>query len=148
MLQDVENDYITAYPKFSASGGQSSLSKVTAIRREGAIAGISVEYHVYNEIFEARSFPGRVSSHEVPLEETSSWLVKWVVEILRLTYQRQLYIDFSDRLHAAARTSVGGVGYNQDTELVRVSNDRFINAIVLLENGVKYIKGNHIKLEL
>ncbi|KAL3417252.1 Heterokaryon incompatibility protein 6, OR allele 5 [Phlyctema vagabunda] len=149
MLQDVENDHITTYPQFSASGVQSSHSKVTAIRRKGAIEGISVECHVYDQIFEAGSFPGRISSHEVPLEETSSWPVKWIVEILRLTYQeRQLYVDFSDRLHAAARTSIGGVGYNQDTELVRVRDDRFTDAVVLLENGIKHIEGNHIKLGL
>ncbi|TVY32145.1 Heterokaryon incompatibility protein 6,OR allele [Lachnellula subtilissima] len=149
MLQDVENDHITVYPKFSASGVQSSHSKVTAIRREGAIEGISVECHVYDEIFEVGSFPGRVSSHEVPLGETYSWPVKWVVELLRLTYQeRQLYVDFSDRLHAAARTSIGGVGYNQNAELVRVGDDRFLDAVVLLRNGIEHIKRKHIKLGL
>ena len=149
MLQDVENDHVTAYPKFSASGVQPSHSKVTAIWREGAVEAISVECHVYDEIIKVGSFPGRVSSHEVPLEETSSWPVKWVVEILRLTYQeRQLYVDFSDRLRAAARTSIGGVGYNKDAELVRVGDDRFLDAVVLLENGIKHINGNHIKVGL
>ena len=149
MLQDVENDHVTAYPKFSASGVQSSHSKVTAIWRKGTIEGISVKCCVYDEISKIRSFPGKVFSHEVPLEETFSWPVKWVVEIIRLTYQeRQPYADFSDRLHAAVRTSIGGVGYNKDTELVRVGDDCFLDAVVLLENGIKHINGNHIKLEL
>jgi hypothetical protein len=44
------------------------------------------------------------------------------------------------------RTSIGGVGYNQDKQLVRVRDDRFLEAVVLLRDGIKYIKGNHIKL--
>lgn len=147
MLQDVENDHITAYPKFSASGIQSRHSKVTAIRREGKIEGISVECHVYDEIHGVGSFPGRASSHEVPLEKTVSWPVEWLVEILRLTYQKkQLYVDFSARLRAAARTSIGGVGYSQNTELVRVGDDRFLDAVVLLESNIKQIRGKQIKL--
>jgi hypothetical protein len=146
MLQDVENDHITVYPKFSASGVQSRHSKVAIIREEGAIVGISVECHVYDEIYEVGSFPGRTSSHEVPLEEKFSWPVKWLVEILRLTYQgRQLYVDFSDRLRAAARASIGDVGYSKNTELVRVGDDRFLDAVVLLGNDIKHIKGNRIK---
>jgi hypothetical protein len=148
MIQDVENDHITVYPKFGASGVQSRYSKVTAIRREGEFEGISVESLIYDEIYEVGSFPGRASSHEVPLLETSSWPVKWLVEILRLTYQeRQLYVDFSDRLRAAARTSIGGVGYSQDRELVRVGDDCFLDAVVLLRNYIKQIKGNLIKHE-
>ena len=149
MLQDVRNDHVTAYPKFSASGVQSSLPKVTAHWREGIIEGISVEGHVYDEIFEVGTFPDRVPSHEVPLDETSSWPIKWLVEILRLTYQKsQLYANFRDRLHAAARTSIGGVGYNHNTELVRVGDDRFLDAVILLKNGNKHIIGNYIKREL
>lgn len=147
MLQDVENDHITLYPKFSASGAESRHSKITIIRRDGAIEGISVVCHVYDEIYEVGSFPGRTSSHEVPLSETFSWPIKWLIEILRLTYHnKQGYEDFSDRLHAAARTSIGGVGWNQDTQLVRVGDDRFLEAVVLLQNGIKYIRENYIKL--
>ena len=149
MLQDVENDHITAYPVFSASGVQSRQSKVTAVRKEGAIQGISLECYVYDEIYEVGSFPGRVSSHEVPLMETNSWPVEWVVEIIRLTYQetiqRKLYKDFNNRLHAAARTSIGGIGYNQDNKMVRIGDGRFLDALVLLGNGIEQIKGKLIK---
>lgn len=149
MLQDVKNDHITADPEFSASGVQSRPSKVSVVRREGTIEGISIECYVYDNIYDVGFFPSRASSHEVPLEETFSWPVKWLVEILRLTYEKnQHYMDFSDRLHAAARTSIGGVRYNQDKELVRVGDDRFLDAVVLLKDGVKQVQGKHIKLEL
>jgi hypothetical protein len=149
MLQDVENDHVTIYPKFSASGVESRHSKLTVIRREGAIEGISMECQVYDEIYEVGSFRGRASSHEVPLSETFSWPIQWLVEILRLTYNdKQRYEDFSDRLRAAARTSIGGVGYNQDTQLIRVGDDRFLDAAILLQNGIKYIRENHIKFGL
>ncbi|CZS99531.1 uncharacterized protein RAG0_07899 [Rhynchosporium agropyri] len=149
MLQDVEHDHTTVYPKFSASGAQNCHSKVTTIRRQGVVERISVQCYLYDEIFEVGSFPGRVSSHEVPLRETDSWPVKWLVEILRLTYLKtHLLANFSDRLHAAARTSIGGVGYNQHTELVRVGDERFLDAVVLLENGIKHVKVHHIKREI
>lgn len=149
MLQDVENDHITIYPKFGASGDQSSHSTITTMRKEGAIESISLECYIYDKIYEVGSFPRRASSHEVPLQDTFSWPVKWLVEILRLTYQNtQLNIDFSDRLHAAARTSIGGIGYSQDTKLIRVGNDRFLDAIILLRNGTQYITGEHIKTGL
>jgi hypothetical protein len=149
MLQDVENDHITTYPEFNASGVKSHHSKVATIRREGAVESISVGSHVYDEIYKVGSFPGRASSHEVPLKETFSWPVEWLVEILRLTYQeRQLHVNFSDRLRAAVRTSIGGVGYSQDAKLVRIRDDRFLDAVVLLRNGIRHVKGNDIKLGL
>ena len=58
-----------------------------------------MDCHIYDEIHEVGSVPDRASSPEVLLEETFSWPAKWLVEILRLTYQRrQLYVHFSDRL--------------------------------------------------
>lgn len=132
MLQDVENDHITVYPRFSASGVESGHSKLTVMRREGAIEGILVECHIYDEIYMIGSFPDRASNHEVPLWKTSSWLVQWLVEILRLKYYKQHYGDFSDRLRAAAKTSIGGVGYSKATQLVRVGDDRFLSAVILL----------------
>lgn len=149
MLQDVDNDHVTLYPKFSASGAESCHSKNSTIGRYGTVEGISVVGHIHDEIYKVGSFPGRASSQEVPLSETFSWPTKWLVETLRLTYQdKKGNGNFSNRLRAAARTSIGGVGYNQDTQLVRVEDDRFSQAVVLLENGIKYIRENHIKLEL
>jgi hypothetical protein len=147
MLQDVENDHITLYPKFSASGVWSRHSGITIVQKDGVIGEISVVCQVYDEIYEVGFFPSRASSHEVPLLETFLWPIQWLAEILRLTYyDKQGYGEFSDRLRAAARTSIGGVGYNQDTQLVRVRDDRFLEAVVLLRDGIKYITGNHIKL--
>ncbi|KFY29320.1 hypothetical protein V491_00098 [Pseudogymnoascus sp. VKM F-3775] len=147
MLQDVEDDHITLYPKFSASGVDSRHSKVTITQKDGIIGGISVMCHAYDEIYEVGTFPNRISSHEVPLLETFSWPKRWLAEIFRLTYCiKQGYADFSDRLRAAARTSIGGVGYNQDKQLVRVQDDRFLEAVCLLRDGMKYIKRNEIKL--
>lgn len=149
MLQDVENDHITIYPKFSASGAESRDHKITVLRRDRAIEGILMVCLVYDEIYEVGSFPGRASSHEVPLWETVSWPTKWLVEILRLTYhEKRGSWDFSENLRAATRTSIGGVGFNQDTKLARIGDDRFLDAIYLLHNGIKYIKEKRIKLGL
>ncbi|TAQ88809.1 hypothetical protein B7494_g2866 [Chlorociboria aeruginascens] len=66
-----------------------------------------------------------------------------------LTYHnKEVYEDFSDRLRAAARTSIGGVGYDQDRQLARVGDGRFLDAVMLLRDNTKYIKNIHIKVEL
>jgi hypothetical protein len=145
MLQDVENDHITIYPKFNASGSESYSTKIDVVGTHGKIEGISVACHIYDEIDKVGSFPGRVSSHEVPLWETDSWPVEWLVEILRLTYCNQRhYLDFRDRLCAAAKTSVGGT-VHQNTRLARVGIDLFLGAITLLQKGIRYIKDNRIR---
>jgi len=145
MLQDVENDHITLFPKFNASGSESYSTKIVVVRTDGKIEGISVACCIYDEIDKVGSFPGRVSSHEVPLWETESWPVEWLVEILRLTYCNQRhYLDFRDRLCAAAMTSVGGV-VHQNGRLARVSNDIFLEAKALLQNGIGNIKDHRIK---
>jgi hypothetical protein len=147
MLQDVRNDHVTVYPEFSASGSQSSHSKVNVIRREGIIAGISLQCYIYDEIHKAGSFTGRASSHEVPVNETCSWPVRWLVEFIRLTYQKnQLYVEFSDRVRAAAGTSIGGVCYNENMEWVRVEEDCFLDAVELLNDYIEQIKINRIRL--
>ncbi|KAJ9652746.1 hypothetical protein H2198_008018 [Neophaeococcomyces mojaviensis] len=149
MLQDVENDHVTLYPKFRASGEERSRSNITIRRMNGSIQGISVVCRVYDEIDAAGSFPGRASSHEVPLSETWSWPKKWLVEILRLTYHKeQFYESFRDRLRAAARTSIAGVGYSRDAKLVRIGDDRFSDAIVLVKNGIQCVTEKHIKLDV
>jgi hypothetical protein len=58
-----------------------------------------------------------------------------------------MYEDFSDRLRAAARSSIGDVGFNKVAQLARVGDDRFVDAVVLLQNGIKHIKNKRIKSE-
>ena len=145
MLQDVETDHITLYPQFSASGTGSCDSKITIIGNDDAIEGISVVCQIYDEIQEIGSFPARVTSHEVPFSETYSWPVQWLAEILRLSYGNDRYRDFSERLRAAARTSIGGVRHDQNTRLVRVGDDLILEALDLLQNGIKHIKENRIR---
>jgi hypothetical protein len=145
MLQDVEDDHITIYPKFNASGSESYSTKIVVVRTDGKIEGISIACHIYDEIDKVGSFPGRVSSHEVPVWETGSWSVEWLVEILRLSYRNQQHcLDFRHRLCAAARTSVGGV-MHQNSRLSRVGIDFFLEAKALLEKGISYIKDHRIK---
>ena len=85
----------------------------------------------------------------MPLSETDSWPVEWLAEILRLTYQQKRnYKDFSDRLRAVARASIGEVGYNSDAQLVRVGDDRFLEAVTLLQNRMKLIRNYKAKQEL
>lgn len=149
MLQEVEGDYMTLYPTFSASGAKGQPPNVTIIRNDGSITGISVACSVYDEIDAAGSFPGRGSSHEVPLSETYSWPKKWLIETLRLTYEDQRRsLEFSDRLRAATRTSIGGVGFNQDANLARVGDDRFLDAVVLVKNGLRYIAERNFKSDV
>ena len=146
MLQDVENDHMTLYPKFSASGPALCGSPITIVKRDGKIEGISVVGCVYDEIFEVGFFPGRACSREVPILETYSWPVEWLAEILRLTHhKKRSYGNFNDCLRAAVRTSIGEVGYNNDARLVRVGDDRFLEAVILLQNGLQFIKDHGIK---
>ena len=148
MLQDVENDHVTVYPRFNASGAKQQNVKVSIIRNEGSIKGISVMCFLYDEIHEIGYFPDRASSHEVPLSETFTWPIKWLLEIIRMTYyNEQVYGNFSNRLHAAARSSIGGVGWNEDAEMARVGDDRFFDAVILLQKGINRIKNNRIKFE-
>lgn len=75
MLQDVENDHTTLYPTFRASGVDLYHPNITVRRTNGSIRGISVMCRVYDEIDITGCFPGRASSHEVPLSESGQWLI-------------------------------------------------------------------------
>ncbi|KAM3080190.1 hypothetical protein ACMFMF_003599 [Clarireedia jacksonii] len=146
MFQDVRNDHITIYPEFSASGPTSHTPAITVMRKCQEIKGISMLGYIYDDIYEAGSFPGRISSDEVPILETFSWPVEWLVELLRLTYHNQLrYKDFKDRLRAVARTSIADVGYNKHKELERVEDGRFLDAVALIWRGNNYCKDRRIK---
>ncbi|KAK5072358.1 hypothetical protein LTR70_010423 [Exophiala xenobiotica] len=149
MLQDVENDHVTIYPTFGASGVTRYHSGIRGLRTNGSADRISVVCSVYDSIEAAGSFPSRVSSHEVPVPETDTWPQKWLVEILRLTYyNKQRFVNFDDRLRAAARTSIASVGFNQEARPGRVEDSRFPDAVVLLKNGVHLITEDHIRSEV
>ena len=146
MLQDVQNDHITLDPEFNAAGAVPFSSRITVQKNNGVIAGISVLCYIYDQIQQVGSFPERTSAHEVPPLETFSWPKKWLVEILRLSYlNKEGYGSFSDRLRAAARTSIGGVGYDQDVRLARVNDDRYFEAIYLLQNSMGHTTNDRIK---
>lgn len=148
-LQDVENDHITIYPRFSASGPEPQHPSVTIVRKDGGIEGISVICQIYDKIYAVGSFPGRSSSHEVPILETFSWPTEWLVEIIRLTYLRERdYQNFGDRLRASARTSIGEVGFDRGRRLTRVGESRFHDAVCLLQSGARHVKQSYIKSEI
>lgn len=139
MLQDVRSDHITIYPTFSA-GGKWCPSDIIVARENGMVESVGVRGRLYDKIEAVGQFPGR-TPNEVPLIETYLWPKRWLIEILRLTYRNNEYfLDFHGRLCAAARTSIGGVGYNEDQELLRVRDDaRLFDAAILLSGGIRSI---------
>ncbi|KAH8701245.1 hypothetical protein GQ44DRAFT_717897 [Phaeosphaeriaceae sp. PMI808] len=148
MLQDVENDHVTLDPRFNASGAEPKDTKIAIMRKEGVIEGISMVCQLYDEIYGAGDFPDRVNSCEVPIPETYSWPIKWLLEIIRLTYyHKERYRNFGDRLRAAARSSIGGVGFNQGGQLTRVGENRFSDAVILLSGGIRQIKNKRTAKE-
>jgi hypothetical protein len=148
MLQDVENDHETLYPAFNASGDYNSRPTVKILRYQETVLGISVMGHVYDEIYQVGRFTNRTDSKVVPLGETFAWPTEWLLEIIRLTYcTRNRYNRFTDRLRAAARTSIGDVGYDENAHLARVGNLRFMDAVVLLQRGSKRLLNKRIKTE-
>ncbi|EXJ74130.1 uncharacterized protein A1O5_02424 [Cladophialophora psammophila CBS 110553] len=149
MLQDVENDHVTLYPTFRASGTDWHQPNITVKRVKGLIQGILVMGTVYDEIDVAGSFPGRASSKEVPLFETFSWPQKWLIEILRLTYRKSQYFeDFRDRLHAATRSSIAGAGLDRHARPVRAQDNRFSEAVQLVKSGMQYITEEDLKSDV
>ena len=149
MLQYTESDYITLYPTFNASGAHLQHHNHAVRRVNGLIKRISVVCRLYDEIDHAGHFPERASSHEVPFSETSTWPRKWLMELLRLTYfNDQYYKSFRNRLSAVARSSTAGLKIDADGRYMRVGDDRFSDAVVLLKNGIKYITEYRIKLDI
>lgn len=154
MLQDVRDDHVTIYPTFSASGRSLDYPEVSVIRKGGTIREISLKGLVYDEISRAGSFPERASSREVPLSETFTWPSRWLTEFLLLTYNnQQAYKNFEDRLRAAARSSIGEVGWGGGGFQERIGDSRFDDAVVLLRDGMlrdglEHIRKSYIKLEV
>jgi hypothetical protein len=148
MLQDVRNDHMTLYPEFSSSGQRTDGTSIKILRDDGMSTRISIKAHLYDKIYQVGRFPGRTNSKEVPLSQTYSWPIDWLVEIMRLSYcKRKDYKGFHNRLRASARTSIGDVGWNLDGELERVGNARFADAVILLRDGLQLIGNAHFRRE-
>lgn len=149
MLQDVENDHVTLYPAFNASANLTRRPIVEILRNQETVLGISVMGHIYDEIYQIGRFNNRADSKVVPLEETFSWPAKWLLEMIRLTYcTRRKYGQFTDRVRTTGRTSIGDVGYDYNSHLVRVGDSRFTDAAVLVQRGCKLISNKRIKAEV
>ncbi|KAI3327944.1 HET-domain-containing protein [Xylariaceae sp. AK1471] len=147
-LQVLEDDHMTVYPEFCASGTITYTLYATGNRQDPATQDISLESFVHDKVHRVGCFAQRVSSNENPTSEPYAWPQEWLVEILRLTYQTQHKLSsFDERLRAAARTSVGGVVHVRGGDLARVGEDRFVEAAYLLRWGVNRVGGKRIKSE-
>jgi hypothetical protein len=148
MLQDVQNDHMTLYPEFRCSGDRRYEAPIEIFKENGVVKGISMEAYLYDEIYLVGHFDNRTNSKEVPLSQTYSWPIEWLLEVLRLSYCRKKeYREFRNRLRASGRTSIGGVGRNKDGELDRVGEDLFVDAVILLQYGLRFIRNPRIKLD-
>lgn len=142
-LQIPNDDHMTMEPKFYASGKTTQTPSVVVNGRS-----LSLDGYVYDKIYKVGEFPRRLSSNEVPILETFSWPGEWLIEILRLTYQRNHHFStFEERLRAAARSSTGGTAYLRTAQLSRAGDSRFEEAAFLLRNGINNIKNKYIKSE-
>lgn len=148
-LQDVENDHVTIYPTFQASGQIPSHRAITVLRESGEIQGLSVMCHIYDMVNAVGVFQNKVASDPVSPLETLTWPVKWLSEIVNLSFSvKERYETFEDRLRASARTSIGGVGFGPNLRLTKIKDGRFDDAICLLQGGIKYIKPTHLRSRL
>jgi hypothetical protein len=148
MLQDVRNDHMTLYPEFSSSGHGTPGASIKIFEDIGVVKRISIKSYLYDEIYQVGRFANRTDSKEVPLSQTYSWPIDWLLEIMRLSYcRRKDYRGFHNRLRASGRCSIGDVGWNKDGEFDRVGNVRFADAVVLLRDGLQLIKNARFKRE-
>jgi hypothetical protein len=148
MLQDVRNDHMTLYPEFSSSGHRTHGTSIKIFKDIGIIRRISIKSYLYDEIYQVGRFANRSDSKEVPLSQTYSWPIDWLLEIMRLSYcSRRDYKGFHNRLRASGRNSIGDVGWNRDGDFARVGNDRFDDAVILLRDGLQSIRNPRFKLQ-
>jgi hypothetical protein len=146
MLQDIQNNHVTPYPEFSASGRQAHSTSINIFKDSGIVRRITIRSYLYDEIYQVGGFPNRTNSKEVPLSQTYSWPIHWLLEIIRLSYcTKRDYKGFCNRLRASGRSSIGDVGWNEDGDYERVGNVRFADAIVLLRDGLQFIKNARFK---
>jgi hypothetical protein len=148
MLQDIRNDHITLYPEFNASGHPSHGGSVKIFEDVGIIRRIAIKSYLCDEIYQVGRFANRTDSKEVPLSQTFSWPIHWLLEIMRLSYcTKKDYHGFHNRLRASGRSSIGDVGNDEDGEFERVGDDRFADAVILLCNGLQFISNARFKRE-
>jgi hypothetical protein len=146
-LQIVNDDHIILQPEFGASGTNNPTPVVKVNRNASGILGISLEGYVCDKVHSVGFFPKRVTSWNVPLEETYSWPAEWLVEILRLSYQTKgNFSSFEERLRAVARASVGGVRNDSRGDLVRTGEDIFFEAVHVLKN-LHPLQSRHLRAE-
>ncbi|KAF2247117.1 HET-domain-containing protein [Trematosphaeria pertusa] len=147
VLQSVEGDHVTLLPAFSASGAESFQPEVIIRSKYGAIEAVALAGCIYDEICEVGSFPNERSSRKMPLPDVVSRAADRLIAVLLLTYtSKEGCKDFRDRMRAAVRTSVGGVRIDEHKDLARVGDDRFVDAIELLQSFIKHIKHRRIKV--
>lgn len=67
---------------------------------------------------------------------------------MRLSYCiKKDYKGFLNRLRASGRSSIGDVGYDKDAEFDRVGDVRFADTVILLRNGLQFIRNARFKSE-
>ncbi|KAH0843862.1 hypothetical protein AYO21_09900 [Fonsecaea monophora] len=148
MLQDVENDHVTLYPKFGASGVDRGVPMISVPTINQVTQGLLLTCRVYDTIEAAGHFPRRKSSNEVPLSETFSWPSEWLFEILHLTYHRERsYENFRYRLCAAAVSSIAGAGYSDGKQTRMEGEDRLSDAVLLLEAGIRFLRSGDYRIK-
>ncbi|KAF2966163.1 hypothetical protein GQX73_g7402 [Xylaria multiplex] len=144
-LQIFKDDHITLEPEFHAS----NLTPIVKTNRNASgIHSISLKGYTCDKIHSVGSFPKRISSWDVPIEETFSWPEEWLAEILRLTYQtRCSFSSFGERLHAVARASLGGVRLDSQSNVVRTGGELLFEATHLLQASIRCVKDRRIKIK-
>ena len=148
MLQDVRNDHVTLYPKFTASGHDGQNPEVQVLTGTQIPRQISIKGYLYDEILQIGQFVDRDNSMEIPSSKAKIWPAEWLLEILRLSYcARRACKTFHDRLRTVVRTSIGDVGWDRDGQFTRVGDLRLADAVVILREGFQLIKNERIKLE-
>ncbi|KAI1275367.1 HET-domain-containing protein [Xylaria sp. FL0933] len=149
-LQIVLDDHLTLEPEFGASGSMNLKPIIKIVNDASGICGISLHGLICDKIHSVGSFPTRSSSWDVPIAETLTWPGEWLLEILRLTYQtKRKFPSFRERLHAAARASVGGIIRDRKTKgvPVRTSENILSEAARLLQRNIHRAKDRRIKKE-
>lgn len=137
-FQDVENDHITPYPAFDASGASSSPFGIDFIAHRGGLLKMISPGFVYDTIYAKGYFPKRKNTSEVPVSEIGSWPTAWLMECIRLSYLVPgPYKDFEHRLRCITRDSIGGVGVKENPPFGFVKESRFDAAVILLNQSFR-----------
>jgi hypothetical protein len=140
-LQDVENDHLTPYPTFNASGRRIH-NYVNITREDSGPPKVSILACIYDKVHQVGNVP------RIPVTGTCIFPIQWLYEFLRLTYEaNNTYTDFKERLEAVTRTSHAGCGWGGDKFWVS-KIDRFYDALPIFKDGILNIKDNRIQRHL